>query len=288
MRRPAAVAGSWYPGTSPDLSAAVRRLCEGVATSPPFSSVVGLITPHAGLMYSGHIAAHAWHIAARAATPELVVLVGPSHYVWFEGVSVWPSGAFDCPLGAVPVDEATARALLRHRVIVDEPRAHAREHALELQLPFVATLLPGVPIVPLVMGEQTARTMAELADALADALAGRRALLAASTDLSHFFDAETATTLDGRTAALVEAFDTPGLLAALNASPAGEAGRYVMCGGGPAVAVMTAARRLGATRAAIVARGHSGETSGDVDRVVGYLAAVFGADAAPSEDARAR
>lgn len=278
MRRPAAVAGSWYPASPAALSAAVDRFCAAVPATAPLASVVALITPHAGLVYSGGVAAHAWQAAARASSPDLVVLVGPSHYVWFDGVSVWPAGAFDTPLGPIEVDEAAARALLAHRVVVDDRRAHAREHALEMQLPFVARLLPGVLIVPLVMGEQTPPTLAGLADALVATCRGRRALLAASTDLSHFFDADTASTLDSRTAALVEAFDDEGLLEALEACPPGESGRYVMCGGGAAVAVMSAARRLGATRAVTLVRAHSGDVSGDHSRVVGYLAAVFGTD----------
>jgi hypothetical protein len=158
----------------------------------------------------------------------------------------------------------------------DMPAAHAREHSLEMQLPFLARLHPDVPILPIVMGLQERDTIVALADALAEVCTGQAVALVASSDLSHFFDARTADRLDGRVADLVGAFDGAGLLEELERYPEHERGRYVMCGGGPAVSVMLAASRLGARRARVLRRAHSGDVSGDYDRVVGYLAAAFG------------
>jgi AmmeMemoRadiSam system protein B len=161
--------------------------------------------------------------------------------------------------------------------------AHQREHSLEMQLPFVRHLFPEARIVPLVMGFQTRETIAALATALTQACTDNRILIVGSTDLSHFFDARTAQELDGRVARHVAAFDADGLLETFEHYPEHERGRFVACGGGPAIAVMMAARSLGATDARVLKYGHSGEISGDFGGVVGYLAAVFGTFAGTTE-----
>ena len=145
-----------------------------------------------------------------------------------------------------------------------------------MQLPFLQRVHPELPIVPALIGFQHRRTIDALADAIVRAFAGRRPLLIASTDLSHYFDAKTAQTLDGRVQEHVAAFDADGLLDLFEQYPDHERGRYVACGGGAAIAVMKAARGLGATHGRVLKYGHSGEVSGDYDGVVGYLAAAFG------------
>jgi len=276
MLRHAAVAGTWYPG---DPGALVKELERYLSHARPpsqrASQLVAVIVPHAGLMYSGPVAAHAYALLEQA-TFDVAVLVGPSHYVAFDGVAVWPDGSFETPLGPVPIEATVAGGLLEGCPVAQVlPAAHAREHSLEMQLPFIRHLAPDLPIVPVVMGDQARATIAALGHALVDVLADRRALLVASTDLSHFFDRSTASKLDGRTAGLVARFDTEGLLSELERYPDYERGRFVMCGGGPAVSVMTAASGLGASQARVLARANSGDVSGDDDRVVGYLAAAF-------------
>lgn len=276
--RPAAFAGSWYPREE----AALRSLVDGYLTpgDVPFADILALVAPHAGLMYSGRIAGKAYAaIGARAAgdrrdapaRPELVVLVGPSHSVAFEGVAVYPRGSFDTPLGALPIDAGVADALVRLDPIVHaDPAVHAREHSLELQLPFLARVLPGIPIVPLLMGRQSRATVDALSRTLATALEGRRALLVASSDLSHFHDRPTAAELDAIVVKHIERNDPDGLQAALEHFP------QHACGGGPVTAVMRAARALGADAAHVLQYGDSGDVSGDLARVVGYVSAVFG------------
>jgi hypothetical protein len=267
--RRAAVAGSWYPGTEAALRAEVDRYLESAGT-PPQGEVLGVMAPHAGLIYSGPVAAHAYR-ALEGRRFDVAVLVGPSHYVAFEGVAVYPRGAFETPLGPVLIEETIAADLLRQSSVVrDDPVTHAREHSLEMQLPFLRRVLPDTPIVPLVMGHQHPETIEGLADALGTVLAGRRALLIASSDLSHYYDASTAARLDGRVLEFVKRFDPEGLLAALQAFP------EHACGGGPAVAVMAAARALGARQGVVLRYADSGDVSGDKSAVVGYLAAVFG------------
>jgi AmmeMemoRadiSam system protein B len=272
--RAAAVAGTWYPA-SPDALASAVDGYVAAAEVAPLPGIRAVLAPHAGLMFSGPVGAYAYKVAA-VESYETVVLVGPSHYVGFDGVSIWPSGAFDSPLGPAIIDEALAAELLKAPVIHELERAHRREHSLEMQLPFVRRLLPNATIVPMVMGYQARDTIEALAAALASAAASPRVLLAASTDLSHFMDAQTAATLDGRVLACVDPFDPDRLLELFERYPEPERGRYVACGGGPAIAVLKAARHLGANSGRVLKYAHSGDVSGDYDAVVGYLAAAFG------------
>jgi hypothetical protein len=143
-------------------------------------------------------------------------------------------------------------------------------------LPFLKHLFPDVRIVPLLMGEQDRPTIEALAAALATSILPPRTLLVASTDLSHYFDANRAARLDGAVRDRVEAFDAEGLLALFESYPVEERGRHVGCGIGPALSVMMAARARGAREARVLKYGHSGEVSGDFGGVVGYLAAALG------------
>lgn len=272
--RAAAVAGAWYPGSA----GALRRDVDAyLASAPdgPTGRVSAVLAPHAGLMFSGPVGAHAYK-AAAASEFDVAVLVGPSHFAAFDGAALWADGAFECPLGLAEIDREGARALASSPFVIVHPEAHRREHSLEMQLPFLKRLFPRMPIVPVLIGRQRRATIEGLASALAEAFAGRRALLVASTDLSHYFNAATAASLDGRVQEHVRAFDPEGLLSLFERYPENERGRYVACGGGAAIAVMMAARTLGATQGHVLKYSHSGEVSGDNDGVVGYLAAAFG------------
>ena len=269
--RKAAVAGSWYPGTASALSDAVDRHLSRASADLPADvvDVVAIVAPHAGLMYSGLVAAHAYRLL-RGRTFDVAVLVGPSHFVGFDGVAAPGVRGFATPFGITPVDVDIVDALIQTGIVSKRAAAHAREHSLEMQLPFLSQILPNVPIVPLVMGRQTSETATALAGALASVLRRRRALLVASTDLSHYHDAATASRLDGVVIDHVRKLDADGLQRALDLQP------EHACGGGPTVAVMRAAKALGARDAAVLAYGDSGDVSGDKSNVVGYMAAVMG------------
>jgi hypothetical protein len=277
--RAAAVAGSWYPASAGALTREVDAYV-GAIDPPdviPRGALYAVIAPHAGLMFSGPVGAYSYQAAAACGPFETAILVGPSHFVAFDGVALYPSGAFDSPLGPAVIDEQTSEALLAASPIVQAlPQAHRREHSLEMQLPFVRRLLPDLKIVPCLMGDQTIDTIRALADALVRAAAGRRVLLVASTDLSHYFDARTAETLDARVRDAAAAFDPDALLRTFEQYPEGERGRYVACGGGPALSVMLAAQARGARHGRVLKYMHSGMISGDNSGVVGYLAAAFG------------
>lgn len=273
--RPSAVAGSWYPATGAGLTEAVDAHVASVSLDEAGACPRAIIAPHAGLVYSGPVAAYAYSLVHRCPYAA-VVLVGPSHFVGFQGVSIWPRGAWATPLGEVKVADGLAGALAAEsREILEHPAAHGREHSLEMQLPFVARLLPGVPIVPLVMGYQQRATAMALGDALARAITSYRAcnpgdvLMVASSDLSHYEDAATAFRLDAVVARHVEALDADGLMDALEREP-----RHA-CGGGPMVSVLRAAAQLGGTRARVLRYADSGDVSGDKSSVVGYMAAAI-------------
>jgi MEMO1 family protein len=276
--RPAAVAGSWYPGTAGALTRDVDAYLDAVEPSQlPGGRLDAIIAPHAGLMFSGPVGAYAYKAAAAGAPYDAAVLVGPSHFVAFDGVAAYPSGAFATPLGPAAIDAALAGEILAATPVVQPlPAAHRREHSLEMQLPFMRRLLPDLPIVPLLMGYQTVETIRALAAALTSVASTRRLLLVASSDLSHYFDAATAERLDARVRDAVAAFDADALLARFEEVPEGERGRYVACGGGPMIAVMLAARARGARHGRVLRYMHSGQISGDNSGVVGYLAAALG------------
>jgi MEMO1 family protein len=267
--RRAAVAGTWYPGRADALTRAVDECC-AAATADVNGDLVGIVAPHAGLIYSGPVAGYAYRqLAGRSY--DVIVLVGPSHHVGFEGVSIVSQGAFRTPLGDMAVSEEDAAALLAATPVIREvPAAHQREHSLEMQLPFLQRFLPDTPIVPLVMGHQTHQTISALVDGLSTALESRRVLLVASTDLSHYYDASHAARLDHVIVDCVTRFDPEAIERALAKFP------DHACGGGPLVAVMRVARALGAADARVLRYADSGDVSGDKSAVVGYMAAVLG------------
>src|SRR5688572_6356180 len=203
-RRRTSVAGTWYPDDPVRLAEEVDSYVAEAKMDLPPHPPRALIAPHAGLMYSGPVAAFAYQ-AARGRSYRSVVLVGPSHFVPFHGVSLWGEGSWDTPYGPVAVDRDLGAAIrTASSEIVDVATAHGREHSLEMQLPFVAHLLPGVPIVPLVMGRQTRATAFALGDAIARAVVGWAAgagaagavLLVACCDLSCFVNGSVGSELD--------------------------------------------------------------------------------------------
>jgi len=273
--RPAAVAGTWYPGSAGALARDVDQYLDAVEETPR-GRIDAIIAPHAGLMFSGPVGAYAYKAAAAAGPFDAVVLLGPSHFVGFEGIAAYPSGAFETPLGLAHVDDQIVQTLLDTPIVHALPAAHRREHSLEMQLPFLRRLLPDVPIVPLLMANQTRETIDACAAALARIDPGKRVLFVASTDLSHYLPAASAVEHDRRVQDCVAAFDPEQLLAIFERYPEGDRGRFVACGGGPAIAVMLAARARGARQARVLKYMHSGEISGDHSGVVGYLAAALG------------
>ena len=274
-QRNAAFAGSWYPGSSPAITAEVDGYLDSAGSMESTGRLVALISPHAGLRYSGPVAAYGYGLL-RHRRGLTAVLVGPSHRAAFDGLAVFARGAWTTPLGTAPIDEELAKALLASTpVAADEPTVHGQEHSLEMQMPFLQRLVPDLKIVPIMMGTQSRGEVEALGRALGSVLGGRDdVVLVASSDLSHFEPAEVANQLDGVVVEHVDRFDAEGLMSRL------ETHHNVACGGGPIVAVMKAARDLGADRATILKYGDSGDVGErDKSRVVGYLSAALTASA---------
>ena len=269
--RPAGFAGSWYPATAAAITGEVDGYLSAVPRGAPCGRLLGLVAPHAGLRYSGPVAAHAYALLGARA-PATVVLVGPSHRVAFDGVALHAAGAWRTPLGDVELDSAAAAAIrdAAPLVVFDDAALHREEHSLELQLPFLQRVLPSFRLVPLMMGSQSRAEVEDLASALAAALAGRDVVLIASSDLSHYEPAAVANRLDAVVCDQVARYDESGLLDRL------ESRHNVACGGGPIVAVMRAARALGASHAVLLKYGDSGDVEArDKKHVVGYMAAAL-------------
>ena len=272
--RPAAVAGTFYPADAGQLAAWIDNAMTAAAPAAPPGRVIGLIAPHAGYIYSGRTAAAAYALV-RGGPYETVVVIAPSHHVAFEGVSVWPDGAFETPLGSARVDAALANEISRAARSSFRPDAFAEEHAVEVQVPFIQRALPGASIVPIVMGLPTRDTIRTLASALVRTCLGRKVLVVASTDLSHYLPKARADAADTATAELIRSMRTDTIIRKA------EAGENVMCGGGAVAALLLLAEKAGRPKVEILARSDSSAFGGPV---VGYLAAAVLSGAAGAEE----
>jgi len=283
--RPPAVAGSFYPADAAELAAQVRGFL-AQARAPVGGRPVAIVAPHAGYAYCGRILGEAWRQAAGQ-DYDLIVILGTNHRVaGLDAPIVWPDGAWRTPLGTVPVDAAAARALLAAdpdcRV---DPAAHATEHSLEVQLPFAQVVFPRLPILPVMVATQDPGKCERLGRALAVALRGRRPLIVASSDLSHYPAAADAGRVDRATLAAIAGLDPAALTRTIDAAMRGGARDLATCacGEAPIRAAMAAATALGATRGTVVDYANSAQApGGDPLRVVGYGAVAFFAGPPPA------
>ena len=259
IREPA-IAGTWYPDSPDVLRRQIQTYLDNVPDKSAQGELAALIVPHAGYVYSGQIAAHAYKLLGKRKF-STVVVIGPSHYVAFEGVATYEGTGFRTPLGVVPIDNEFIAALEKKNAAIRHlPEVHAKEHSVEIQLPFLQVLMPGFKLVPLVMGEQDFPACRALADALADCVRGKSVLIVASSDLSHYHPYEKARSMDAVVVRDVESFDPQGLSYSL------AVGECEACGGGPIVAAMLAAARLGANSAQVLHAANSGGRHGQEGR----------------------
>ncbi|MGH7597351.1 MAG: AmmeMemoRadiSam system protein B [bacterium] len=290
--RAPAVAGMFYPEDTGELRRNVATLLE--AATPRYSdlSIVAAIAPHAGYMYSGSVAAYTFKtLQARFATGATLppttnqfsptaVVIAPSHREIFPYISVFTGHAYRTPLGEVPVARELAAALVAaDEYIMADWRGHLREHALEVELPFLQVIWPQVRLVPVVMGQQDWELCKLLGEHLAALARETSMLILASSDLSHYLSYDKAVETDARFIEHLRAFDPEALHYAL------EEEVCQACGGGPVVAAMLAARALGADTADILRYQNSGDISGDRSTVVGYVAATFGVSSGTKQGA---
>lgn len=258
--RAPAVAGTFYPAEPARLRAMVEEDLAEAAGVIAVAATKAIIAPHAGYVYSGPVAGHAFAaLRARAAGIRRVVAIGPAHFVPVRGIAVPSADAFRTPLGDVPVDRAAILAIrdLRQVQVTDSP--HRDEHALEVELPFLQTVLGAFTLVPLVVGDATP---AEVAEVLARLWGGPETLIVISSDLSHYEPYASAQRHDGATAAAIERLDEAAL------GP-GDACGHLAIGG-----FLVEARRHGLTADRLDLR-NSGDTAGPRGQVVGYGAWAF-------------
>lgn len=266
--RPAAVAGHFYPADAKALAAQVSQLLDAAVGADNAPAPKMLVVPHAGYMYSGPVAARAYaRLAGARARIRRVVLLGPTHRVAVRGVAVSAASAFETPLGRVAIDRAAIAAIAAWPQVVTSDAAHADEHALEVQLPFLQTVLERFTLVPLAVGAAAADAVAQVIEEL---WGGDETLIVISTDLSHYLPYKHAQATDRATVERILALDP-----ALHPEQA--------CGAAPLAGALLAARAHGLAPALLDLR-NSGDTAGDRSRVVGYCAVAFDAAAAAAAE----
>jgi len=262
-----AVAGAFYPADQSELSRVVDGYLANAAAPSPSGRLIALIAPDAGYPYSGQVAAYSYR-QLRGRPVDTVIIIGASHYSAYTGASVYAEGGMRTPLGVMKINERIARSLLDEKAgIVFYRDAFAKEHSLEVQLPFLQRALKDATIVPILMGAPTQASLGHLTDRLTAIMRKNdRVIIVASTDLSHYFDATTAVgkdrkVIDAITRMSVE--DLQGLLASNEAEA---------CGGFPVLLTMMVSRNLGATNGVLYKYANSGDVTGDTAKVVGYAA----------------
>jgi AmmeMemoRadiSam system protein B len=277
LRKPA-VAGQFYPSDATELSESIdwcyaHRLGPGRAppAPPTQASAVAVVSPHAGYIYSGPVAAHSYLHVSSMRKPDLIVVVAPNHYGIGSGVATFSEGEWETPLGRMRVDVAASRQLVDLCDIVSvDPDAHRLEHSLEVQLPFLQKLYgDAVPFLPVSLMFQDIETTEAVSRALTKVVRGRRAVLVASSDLTHYESAESAREKDTALIGQVLKMDLAGFYSTI------ERLEVSACGYGAIATVMQTAGALGLKRAELLKYASSGETAGDNVQVVGYGALRF-------------
>lgn len=279
VRKPA-VAGQFYPDDPEQLSTMIDAfLAQAEKVTTERLEPIALIVPHAGYIFSGQVAAYAFK-QIEGVDYEAIVVLGTNHTSpGFDRISVYAEGAFETPLGLVPIDTELAQALIaaNERIVFDRA-VHRDEHSIEVELPFLQKLYPGHAIVPIIVGEPSPENCEALSEALAKVLAGKKALIIASSDLSHYPSYDDARRVDMATLAAIQTMDPQQLTETISKYMAEGIPQLhtLCCGEGPIRVAMMAAKKLGANQATLLRYANSGDTPfGDWDQVVGYGAVMF-------------
>ncbi|RLB11161.1 MAG: AmmeMemoRadiSam system protein B [Deltaproteobacteria bacterium] len=270
--RPSILAGTWYPADKNELLEMINKFLASAHIPVIKGKIKAIIVPHAGYVYSGSVAAYAFK-AIKGKMYKRVVMIGPCHRSFFYGVSVNLQKGYKTPLGIVPVDIEFAKKLIQESdQIRYVPMAHACEHCLEIQLPFLQVVLKkGFKLVPILMGEQDIYTCKKLADAILRLLKNDKepTLILASSDLSHYHSYKEAVHMDRILIQHVKQIDPDGL----NTDTIN--GICEACGKGAIMTALFIAQRLGVKKALLLKYANSGDVTGDHSRVLGYMSAVL-------------
>lgn len=275
--RTPAVAGSFYEGSRNALSAQVQNFINRAALKPTDGELIGLIAPHAGYIYSGHVAGHAYR-QLEGKSFDTVILIGLSHRYPVHGAAIYAHGAFGTPLGDIEIDEELAAEIMNlNRNVIALPAAHANEHSLEVQLPFLQQSLSHFRLVPILLQDDSPENVIPLSQAIAQAVGDWSVLLIGSTDLCHYPVYEEAVKSDRVVIEAITRFDTDDLRREMEAYMHTHRVRELhcmMCSTGAVYATMEAAKRLGGNQIEVLKAANSGDVPiGRHDQVVGYMAA---------------
>ncbi len=277
--RPAAFAGSWYAGTSEKLREQIEEcfthklgpgnLPKVVKNGP--RKILGLISPHAGYMYSGPIAAHGYYQLAADGKPNVIVILSPNHTGRGSALAIMKEGVWRTPLGEVEIDAHVAEKILQESRVVDvDEKAHAYEHSIELQLPFLQYLYGSdFRFVPVCFLMQDLESSREVGKAVAKALSQEDAVVIASTDMTHYEPHESAKRKDGMIIEAATKLDEGEYYSTV------ESYGISTCGYGPVVAMIAAAKKLGGEKGQLLCYQTSGDITGDYSAVVGYASISF-------------
>jgi MEMO1 family protein len=278
VRQPYA-AGQFYPASKEELSATIASLLGGAGTTPvkglQGKKIIALISPHAGYAFSGGCAAEGYTLI-RGKNYTTVVVIGPSHRYGFHGVSVYPAGAFRTPLGDIPIDEGFTTEIADAGLIRFDPAAFAQEHSVEVELPFLQTVLGDFRLVPVVMGDCSFEDCQTFAARLTQAIGAREnVLVVASTDLYHGYDYEQADSVDSATLSRVKEMDAQGLYRGL------VKGELQMCGGYCVVTTLLLAKSLGHSDSFLLQHTNSCRVTRNMQKgiwTVGYASVAIDSD----------
>ena len=267
------VAGGFYSADPKELSDTIDAYEQSAGSVPTDRKVLIAIAPHAGYPYSGPVAAYDFKAIARNQY-KTVIIIGPSHYFPFEGISIWRSGGFKTPLGTVPVDEDFAQALLKESPQFQFlPNVFEREHSVEVEIPFLQKTFKDIRIVPILMGNPDPQVCRDLAVAL-DRLIGQRedVLILISSDMSHYYTYDVANRMDALALKAIVAIDPKIFFEGVISR------KFEMCGFVPVTTALILARLRGIKHVEVLDHANSGDTSGDKSRVVGYSSIIFYSD----------
>ena len=265
------VSGMFYPEDPVLLRKDIEAYLKGAEVEPISGRVHAIVSPHAGYVYSGQVAAFAYK-AVSGLEVDSVIVIAPSHRAYFEGIALWETGSFRTPLGDIRIDEKGAGELLETRdVFAANRNVHKAEHSLEVQLPFLQCVFKDVLLLPLLMGAATEELYEKASDVLKEMILASpsRYLIVASTDLSHYYPYASAVKVDAITVEHLRNFDIGAMIRDTRSEKA------QACGAGPMITAMMAARKLGAGTGRVLKYANSGDVSGDRSGVVGYVSAIF-------------
>ncbi len=261
--RPPAVAGRFYPGDPRALLGDVQSFLSPREIPRP---ALGCMVPHAGYIYSGPVAGA---VFAKLDLPQRLIILCPNHTGRGAPLSIMSRGSWQTPLGEMPIDEKLAEKLKRRfPLLAEDAEAHRAEHAIEVELPFLQALKPECRFVPIALGTGQLKVLADLGETIAEVAQPERVLIIASSDMNHYESDSITRVKDGKALERILALDAAGLHEVVTKED------ISMCGFGPAIAMLTAAKRLGATSGELIRYATLGDVSGDRNMVVGYAGVV--------------